>query len=445
MKTTLSTAAEMMRGTLHGNDRSFCGVSTDTRTLVDGQLFVALSGPNFDAHEFVGTASQCGAAAAVVTRLVDDSVPQIIVDDTLAALGRLGTAWRDSQSVTVVGITGSNGKTTLKELTAACLQQVAPTLATAGNFNNEIGMPLMLTRIEAGHRFAVLEMGANHAGEIAYLTRLAKPDVVAITNAGAAHLEGFGSIEGVAKAKGEILESAKRPDVAVLNADDHYFEYWCSRVEDTRVISFGMDVAADVFASEISAAADGSDFVLNIGDVKLPVSLPLAGKHNVLNACAAAAVATALGIEPGAIKAGLESAAPVEGRLRPRAGKNGTALYDDSYNANPRSVIAAGEFLAQLPGTSWLILGDMKELGDDAALMHREVGAALRRAGVDRLAATGELCREAVEGFGEGASWYADVETLIAAMSAELGDNVNVLVKGSRSMRMERVVQALES
>ncbi len=444
MNTTLTAATQMMHGTLHGADTEFDGVCTDTRTLESGQLFVALSGPNFDAHDFVSTAAERGAAGAVVSRRVDDSIAQVVVDDTLAALGRLGSAWREQQPATVVGITGSNGKTTLKELTAACLQQVAETLATHGNLNNEIGMPLMLTRIDAGHRFAVIEMGANHIGEIAYLATLAQPDVVAITNAGPAHLEGFGSIDGVAKGKGEILDSGKPPAAAVLNADDHYFEYWCTRAGDTRVISFGNDGNADVYATNIETQGGQTRFTLHLPDDEIPVALPLVGAHNVTNACAAAALATALDVSPARIKAGLESVAPVGGRLVPLTAKGGATLYDDSYNANPSSVTAAGEFLAGLPGLSWFVLGDMKELGDDAKELHREVGVALRQAGVDRLAATGELCRAAVQGFGDGATWYANVDAMIDDLSGDLGDDVNVLVKGSRSMRMERVVQALE-
>ena len=445
MNTTLATAAEMMQGVLQGADRSFDGVSTDSRSIGDGELFVALNGPNFEGRDFVASAMKRGAVGAVVAGLVDEDVAQITVDDTLAALGKLGSAWRDTQSATVVGITGSNGKTTLKELTAACLSQAAPTLATQGNLNNEIGMPLMLTRIDASHRFAVLEMGANHAGEIAYLASLAKPDVVAITNAAAAHLEGFGSIEGVARAKGEILETGKRPDVAILNADDEYFDYWLARVEDVRVLSFGLDSPADIRATNIDAQADGTSFELQLPDASLELRLPLAGIHNVRNACAAGAIATAVGVTPAQIKAGLESVAPVQGRLRQLQGSNGSTLYDDSYNANPLSVIAAAEFLVTLPGRSLFVLGDMFELGDDAKELHRGVGAALRRAGIDRLAATGELSRATVEAFGERGEWFATVEELIDAIGTEVDADVNVLVKGSRGMRMERVVDALEA
>jgi UDP-N-acetylmuramoyl-tripeptide--D-alanyl-D-alanine ligase len=432
-----------MQGVLHGEDRDFTGVSTDTRSLRDGELFFALQGPNFDGHDYVDIARSNGAAGAVVTGVTGDDIAQITVDDTRSALGRFGAAWRDAHDVTVVGVTGSNGKTTLKELITACLGRLAPTLATQGNLNNDIGMPLMLARIDATHRFAVIEMGANHAGEIAYLAELASPDVVVITNAGAAHLEGFGSLEGVAHAKGEILQNERRPQAAVLNADDTYFDYWKSLVSDVRCVSFGFAADADVRADDIAAGATGSEFTLYVGEQSTTVSLPLAGTHNVRNACAAAAVAHALGAPVDDIRQGLESASPVGGRLEPLVGLHGSTLFDDSYNANPLSVIAAAEFLAALPGASWLVLGDMKELGDDAAALHREVGEAARASGVDRLFVFGDLASHAATGFGESACSYAALDALIEDLRANLSSNINVLVKGSRSMRMERVVAAL--
>jgi UDP-N-acetylmuramoyl-tripeptide--D-alanyl-D-alanine ligase len=439
----LSAAATSMHGVLHGEDRAFAGVSTDTRTLRDGELFFALQGPNFDGHDYLAAACGSGAAGAVVSSLDGDAFARIEVDDTKAALGRFGAAWRNEHEVTVVGVTGSNGKTTLKELVAACLRRVAPTLATHGNLNNDIGMPLMLARIDASHRYAVLEMGANHAGEIAYLAALARPDVVVITNAGEAHLEGFGSLDGVARAKGEILQNEPRPQAAVLNADDHYFDYWTTLVADTRCISFGFSESADVRADDILPGAAGSDFTLRVGDVATQVSLPLPGVHNVRNACAAAAVAHALGVSVDEIRGGLEAVAPVGGRLQPVRGLRGATLFDDSYNANPLSVIAAADFLASLPGESWLVLGDMKELGEDAARLHREVGEAARASGVDRLFAFGDLARHAAEGFGDRGQSFGAIDTLSDSLFAALTAGVNVLVKGSRSMRMERVVAAL--
>jgi len=302
----------------------------------------------------------------------------------------------------------------------------------------------MLARISDEHEYAVLEMGASHEGEIAYLASLATPDVVVITNAAAAHLEGFGSMDGVAHEKGEILQVDDRPDFAVLNADDDYYDYWASLVDDINTLSFGFATSADVRADEIETGASGSQFNLHLPDTSLTVSLPLPGIHNVRNACAAAAVATALDIGSDDIKSALENVAPVSGRLQPLAGINGCTLFDDSYNANPLSVIAAAEFVASLEGDSWLVLGDMKELGEDAEDLHREVGASARASGVCRLFALGDLSRHCVDGFGSGAHWYTDIDALIADVG-QASDAVNVLVKGSRSMRMERVVDALRA
>ena len=441
---TLASAADCMHGQLHGEDRPFAGISTDTRSIRDGELFFALQGPNFDGHDYVAKARANGAAGAVVSSIVADDIAQITVDDAKLALGRFGAAWRSSKSVRVVGITGSNGKTTLKELVAACLGSQAPTLATHGNLNNDIGMPLMLARINDEHDYAVFEMGANHAGEIAYLASLANPDVVVITNAAAAHLEGFGSMDGVAHAKGEILQVDNRPGFAVLNVDDDYHDYWTSLVDDIDTLSFGFAASADVRADEIEVSASGSQFTLHLPGTSLRVSLPLPGIHNVRNACAAAAVATALNVDIEDIKSALQNVGPVAGRLQPLAGINGCTLFDDSYNANPLSVTAAAEFLASLDGDSWLVLGDMKELGEDAEELHREVGASARASGVDRLFALGDLSRHYVDGFGGGAHWYADIDALIADVG-EASNAVNVLIKGSRSMRMERVVDALRA
>ena len=444
---TLAAAAVSMNGTLHGADQPFAGVSTDTRTLRRGELFVALHGPNFDGRDYLGQAHEKGAAGAVVDALVDEGggsgLPQVVVKDSKRALGLLAAGWREQLGTTVIGITGSNGKTTLKEMTAACLRTTAPTLATQGNLNNDIGMPLMLTRCEEQHRFAVLEMGANHAGEIAYLTALARPNVVAITNAAAAHLEGFGSVDGVARAKGEILCGEARPTIAVLNADDRYFDYWSSLVREVALLSFGIDKPADVRALNIEADTGASTFDLRVPGDETPVRLPLAGRHNVLNACAAAAIATSVGIDLSRVRAALEAITPVDGRLQPLAGPGGSTIYDDSYNANPPSTIAAAEYVASLPGDSLLVLGDMAELGNDAAQLHREVGECAARAGIDRLYATGELSRNTVDGFGKGATWFASVEALLDALLPDMGAGTNVLVKGSRSSRMERVVEAL--
>lgn len=446
MVSTLTQAAAMMNGELHGADRSFAGVCTDTRTLKTDELFVALDGPNFRGLDFLPAAEEKHAAAAVIAGTANSALPNISVADTRAALGQLGAAWRQQMPARIVGLTGSNGKTTLKEMIASCLQLQAPTLSTDGNLNNEIGVPLMLSRLSPEHEYAVIEMGANHAGEIAYLTGLVAPHIVALTNAGAAHLEGFGSIEGVAHAKGEILAGSPAPEVAVLNADDRYFGLWQSMAGNSRVLSFAVNNPADVRASNVRPTAQGSAFTLTLPNGAIDIELSLSGPHNALNAAAAAAVAHALDVPLDTIRQGLNQVQPVSGRLRRvQAAVAGTTLFDDSYNANPASVTAAAEFLAAQDGEGWIVLGDMAELGDDAAALHTEVGSALRQAGVARLFATGELTQHAVDGFGHGACWFADIDELVAALETALATErpSNVLVKGSRSARMERVVAAL--
>ncbi len=443
MSGNLSQAADSMCGVLHGPDHVFRGISTDTRSVQPGELFIALQGPNFDGNEFVARAAESNAAGAVVSREISVDLPTIVVEDTLAALGKLAAFWRQQLPATVVGVTGSNGKTTLKEMLASCLAISAETIATHGNLNNEIGLPLMLSRIGAEHRYAVIEMGANHAGEIAYLASLAAPEVVVITNAAPAHLEGFGSVEGVARAKGEILGGERRPDFAILNADDDYFDYWASQCDGSDIVSFGLSAAADVRASNIKFTDGGSKFKLHTPTGQVSVSLSLHGRHNVLNACAAAAVAGSLGIESKQIKQGLEAVQPIGGRLAPVKSVSGATLYDDTYNANPVSVQAAAEFLAAQTGTSWLVLGDMAELGSDAELLHAHTGWVAREAGIDKLLAIGPLSRKTVESFGADGYWYESVSELVNHLQTAIGTADVVLVKGSRSMAMEQVVALL--
>ena len=445
MEGTLAQAANTMNGNLRGSNLAFRGVSTDTRTLAEGELFFALQGPNFDGTAFVEAAAGQHASGAVVPAEVDADIPLIVVDDTLHALGSLAAEWRGQMPATVIGITGSNGKTTLKEMVASCLSLSDATLATQGNLNNEIGVPLMLAKLGREHHYAVIEMGANHAGEIARLTAMVEPKIVAITNAAPAHLEGFGSIEGVAKAKGEILTGELPPEVVILNADDEFFSYWCSLVPVSKVSSFGLAPQADFRASDVYATESGSVFTLHMPHGELQIALPLFGAHNVMHACAAAAICSSLDIADEQIKQGLEQVEPVSGRLQSVRSTSGDTLYDDSYNANPVSVVAAAKFLAAQPGTSWLVLGDMAELGDDAAELHAAVGNDLKNVGIDHLVATGELSRRTVEAFGEGGHWFATKDELIGKLRASLDGSNNVLVKGSRSMGMERVVTALQN
>ena len=440
---TLAAAAHIMNGTLLGTDRSYAGVSTDTRMLAQDELFFALQGPNFDGGAFVSAAAQRSAAAAVLCEAVDVDIPQITVDDTRLALGTLAASWRQRMPAKVIGITGSNGKTTVKAILANCLSQSAETLATRGNLNNDIGMPLMLLSLSKNHRYAVIEMGANHPGEIAYLTSLARPDVVMITNAAPAHLEGFGDLDGVASAKGEILQGDVSPVFVVLNADDPYFAYWNSLLSGDTVISFGVEANASVFATDVEADGDLMIFNLHIHAEEIPIRLPLAGMHNVSNACAATAVLHGLGMDGKQIRQGLESVQAVSGRLQPVERITSVTVYDDSYNANPQSVIAAAEFLAAQPGHNWLVLGDMGELGEDEVLLHKAVGRAAKRLGIDRILATGKLSKNTVKTFGNGAQWYENIDGLVEELQRTATEDTNILIKGSRFMEMERVVEAL--
>ncbi len=447
MEGRLSSASEIMQGRLHGSDATFCGISTDSRSVRARELFFALRGPRFDGSAYLPQAAAAGAAGAVVAGPLTADLPTIEVADTRRALGQVAAAWRRQMPATVIALTGSNGKTTLKEMIASCLALAAPTLATRGNLNNDVGVPLMLAELAPQHRYAVLELGANHHGEIAWLTSLVEPAIAVITNAGPAHLEGFGSIRGVAEAKSEILQGDPRPEWAVLNADDPYFDYWRARAKGAEVVSFGVEADADVRAVSVESTESGTAFTLLTGQHEIEVSLPLAGKHNAQLAAAAAAAALAAGVDAKSVRRGLEAVRPVAGRIQARPGIGGCRVYDDSYNANPASVVAAGQFLAARPGDSWFALGDMGELGAGAADLHRQAGEALSRAGIDRLFAAGPLSRHAVEAFGDRGTWVESVDALGALLVQELhgrdATRVNVLVKGSRAMRMERVVEAL--
>jgi len=442
IQTTLTRAAAWMGAEQKGEDRPFAGVSTDSRAMPPGALFIALRGPRFDGHDHAPEAVAAGAAAVVTERPLSIAAPQLLVPDTRRALGALAAAWRRACPVRVVAITGSNGKTTVKEMCAAILSQAGPVLATRGNLNNEIGVPLTLLRLSPEHRHAVVEMGANHAGEIGMLTGLARPDAALITNAAAAHLEGFGSLEGVARAKGEIYSGLEEQGVALINADDPFAPLWRELAAGHRVMTFGLREPADIAAAARLDGA-GAQMSLRLPDGEQPVRLALLGRHNVQNALAAAAAAAALGIDRRAIAAGLAQMRPVAGRLAPRPGSQGAHLIDDSYNANPASLGAALEVLAACEGRRYLVLGDMAELGAEAEALHRRAGEQARAAGIDRLYATGRLSRLAAERFGSGGHFFAHQEALIEALRSELSPEVTVLVKGSRAARMERVVAAL--
>jgi UDP-N-acetylmuramoyl-tripeptide--D-alanyl-D-alanine ligase len=440
----LSEAATAVAAQLRGNDGEFDGVSTDSRSVQPGQLFVALKGPNFDAHHFVPQVAAAGASAVMVQHETDTSLPQLIVPDTLRALGQLGHYWRQRFAMPVAAVTGSNGKTTVKEMLASIFASQWYTLATRGNLNNDIGVPLTLLQLTEQHQAAVIEMGANHPGEIAYLTGLTRPTVALITNAGAAHLEGFGSIAGVAQAKGEIYQGLTDDGVAIINADDDYADLWRQLAGGHRTITFGLDQAADV-SCRWRGDAQGSQLVISIPQGELECHLALAGRHNVMNALAAAAAALAAGLGPGHIKRGLENVRPVSGRLQLKSGIKGSSIIDDTYNANPYSLQAALKVLAACEGEKFLALGDMGELGGDAAELHRQAGEQARDYGVDALYAVGEFSRNAVQAFGERAHHFAEQAALIDSLRDDMHADVTLLVKGSRAMHMERVVDALSN
>lgn len=446
MTRTLGQFAADCGGRLVGEDRAWHAVSTDTRRIGAGELFVALRGPNFDGGDFLPQAAAAGAAGAVATRGGPAGLSVILVDDPLRALQQAARAHRARYTGPVIGVAGSNGKTTCKEMIAAILGERGATLATRGNLNNHIGVPLTLLRLEDTHRHAVIEMGANRPGDVAELAALAAPGIGIVTNAGAEHLEGFGSLEGAARAEGELFAALGRDAVAVINADDGFAGMWRDMTV-ARVVTFGLGGKADLGARDIRTEAGEGGFLTHFTLVapqgEVAVTLRLAGKHNVVNALGAAAAATAAGATLAEVAAGLARLEPVPGRLVLRPAAGGAWLIDDSYNANPSSLLAAIEVLGALEGRRWLVLGEMGELGSHSAAAHTEAGRQARAHGIERLFAFGERAGLAARSFGEGASRHDDAAELAAAVRAGLAPDVRVLVKGSRMNRLERVVDAL--
>ena len=448
----LSQTAQVLDGRIIGADVRFTAVSSDSRKLIQGDLFVALRGENFDGYEFVAQAAQRGAAASLVNAdsyKAHPSVPSpqspiLLVQDTRLALGKLAAYWRRQFDIPLVAITGSNGKTTVKEMLACILREAAgdskAVLATRGNLNNDIGMPLTLLQLDPMHRYAVIEMGMNHTGEIDYLTHIAAPDVALINNAGGAHLEGLGSVKAVARAKGEIFAGLKPHGAALINADDEFAPLWREMAGVHPLLEFGLDKQADVRG--IWHAQDaGLRLQVTAPQGMFDVNLQVPGIHNARNALAATAAASALNIPLEKITAGLKKFSGVAGRLQRIAARFGGHLIDDTYNANPASMQAAISVLARLGGKRVLVLGDMGELGDDAAKFHAEIGREARRAGIEKLYALGSLSNHAAREFGSGAQHFERIEDLQDALEKELDAGTTVLVKGSRFMKMERVVK----
>lgn len=442
----LSEVAKPLSARVIGADVAFSAVSTDSRAIQPGQLFIALAGPRFDGHDYLADVASKGAVAALVEREVAGApLPQLLVIDTRVALGQLGALNRQAFQAPVVAITGSSGKTTVKEMLASILREglQGPVLATRGNLNNDLGAPLTLLELAPEHVAAVIELGANHVGEIAYTVGLTQPQVALINNAGTAHIGEFGGPEKIVEAKGEILEGLCANGVAVLNLDDSAFAIWKQRAKSHAIHSFALhNTAADVYASELARDARGcTAFTLHCVSGQARIQLNLLGEHNVNNALAAAAAAQALGVAPAAIKVGLENLQPVKGRTVAQIAPNGLRVIDDSYNANPTSVCAAIDILAGFPGRRVLVLGDIGELGEWAEPGHRQVGSyAVGK--VDALYAVGPLMAHAVAEFGQAGRHFHDQASLIAALQGEQGDTT-LLIKGSRSAAMEKVVAAL--
>ena len=442
----LSEAALATRGQLVGADVEFCCVGTDSRAIKKGQLFVALKGENFDGHEYAGQSLEQGASAVLVSQASNAS-PALVVKDTRLALGDLASHWRAKFDMPVVAITGSNGKTTVKEMLAAILKVAAgddaSVLATQGNLNNDIGLPMTMLNLGKQHRYAVLEMGMNHTGELSYLTNLANPNIALVNNAGTAHIGELGSVEAIANAKGEIFEGLADGGTAIINADDVFANLWKNLASKHQQVTFGLKAKADVTAKyKLHAASSDVELIAPNGTVKF--TLPAPGLHNVSNALAAASAALALNVSLENIAAGLSNFAGVKGRLQAKQGFAGAKLIDDTYNANPMSMKAAIEVLKVSVGQRIFVMGDMAELGADAASMHAEIGAYAKAADIEKFYALGPLTKNAVTAFGLNAMHFETVEALAESLKSMMNAETTVLVKGSRSMRMERVVDAVQ-
>ena len=451
MNGNLSSIQAWIAGSRRMGDAVFSGVSTDSRSVQPGNLFVALRGERFDAHDFLREVIGNGAAAVVVERAPEGvQIPALVVPDTRAALGEIARQWRRQFALPVIGVTGSNGKTTVKEMIAAILRVTFgedQCLATRGNLNNEIGVPMTLLGLSAQHRAAVIEMGMNHPGEILTLASIAQPTVGLVNNAQREHQEFMHSVEAVARENGTVLAALPASGVAVFPADDDFTPVWrelAVRGGQRRTISFGLCEEADV-RCQYRMNDFGSELTLQIGADSQAIELQAAGLHNVRNALAAAACCHAIGVGLNDIAGGLQVFSPVDGRMQRKLANNGAIVIDDTYNANPDSVLAAVDVLARTGAPRMLVLGDMGEVGDEGQKFHEEIGTYARQAGIDRLFTLGDLARNSASAFGMNAVHFDKLDDLMAALRAMLPSGATVLVKGSRFMQMERVVQQLTS
>ncbi len=445
---SLTALADRLDGQVIGADAEFSRLSTDTRAIKRGDAYLALVGERFDGNEFVNEAAAKGASAAIVSRDIEAGKMALLkVADTHTALGMIAHENRLRSQATVIALTGSQGKTTVKEMLAAILRHTGETLSTEANLNNTIGVPLTLLRLQAEHEFAVIEMGANSQGEIAYSVGLTNPDVVMITNASAAHIEGFGSLQGIVEAKGEILDGLAADGVAILNADDPNVGQWMRRASDKRIVQFALNTAGPQVAYRATSIRIGErgqvSFTLETPDGKADVQLQLLGVHNVRNAVAAAAAAMEAGASLADVVAGLSELAPVQGRMCLLRGVNDCCLIDDTYNASPSSFMAAIDVLNSFKEKKYLIAGDIKELGSESEQAHTAVGRYAAEANIDELWGVGEFTRHTVAAYGNRGRHFENQEELIAACRAQASNEIAFLIKGSRGAQMDLVVQAM--
>ncbi|MFK3661902.1 UDP-N-acetylmuramoyl-tripeptide--D-alanyl-D-alanine ligase [Scandinavium sp. NPDC088450] len=443
---TLNQIAEILNGELHGQDATIDAVTTDTRKITAGCLFVALKGERFDAHDFADQAKAAGAGALLVSRKVDCDLPQVVVKDTRLAFGELAAWVRQQVPTRVIALTGSSGKTSVKEMAASILSQCGNTLYTAGNLNNDIGVPMTLLRLTKEHEYAVIELGANHQGEIAWTVGLTRPEAALVNNLAAAHLEGFGSLAGVAKAKGEIFTGLPLNGIAILNADNNDWLNWQSVIGDRKVWRFSPNAAnSDFTANNVHVTSHGTEFTLQTPVGNIDVLLPLPGRHNIANALAATALTMAVGANLPAVKAGLASLQAVPGRLFPIQLAENQLLLDDSYNANVGSMTAAAQVLSEMPGYRVFVVGDMAELGAESEACHQQVGEAAKAAGIDCVLSVGKQSKAISDASGVG-EHFADKPAAIARLKSLIEEHqiITILVKGSRSAAMEEVVRALQ-
>lgn len=442
---TLHQIAELLGCGLPEHNADVAAVVIDSRKVTDAALFVALPGQHVDGHDYLAAARQAGACAALVSRPVDDPLPQLVVNDVVVAFASIAHFWRQQSHAKVVAITGSNGKTTLKEMTAAILREAGSVLSTEGNLNNELGVPLTLCRLQNHHQYAVIEMGANHPGEIGRLVKIAAPDIAIINNVSAAHIEGFGSEMGVAQAKGEIYAGLPLTGKAVINADMPYVGLWRQLLAGKCAVTFALDAEADIKALDLNLSPTSNHFMVMLDGVCHFVTLPLPGIHNVANGLAAIALTSSLGISAEAIVKGLGNIRAVPHRLQLRQANPAGMLIDDTYNANPGSFSRAIEVLKSFPGRHWLVLGDFGELGPQALQIHRQLGEQAKQAGVHRLFTLGTMSIEAAQAFGEGAQHFTDKTELQRHLQSNLYPEVVCLVKGSRFMKLDQLADAMSA